>query len=38
MLHWIFAIVGMAAVGIIVWRLLQKQEERDNPQDPDDDH
>ena len=29
MLHWIVAIAGMAAVGLIVWRLLQWQERRE---------
>lgn len=29
MLRYLFAIVGMIAVGIIVWRLLQWQEQRE---------
>ena len=33
MLKWIVAIVGMAAVGIIVWRLLQRQEEQSQSDD-----
>lgn len=28
-LHWIIAIVGMTAVGILVWRALQRQEVRE---------
>lgn len=33
MLKWILAIVGMAAVAMIVWRLLQMQEQRHPPED-----
>lgn len=29
MLRWFFAIAGMAAVGVLVWRALQRQEARD---------
>ena len=27
MLHWIVSLLGMAAVGWIVWRLLQRQDD-----------
>jgi hypothetical protein len=26
MLHWMASLIGMIAVGLIVWRLLQKQD------------
>ena len=28
MLHWMVSLIGMIAVGLIVWRLLQKQESK----------
>jgi len=34
MLRWFFAIAGMAAVGMLVWRMLQRQEQADTrPED-----
>ncbi|MEM7229732.1 MAG: hypothetical protein AAF432_13050 [Planctomycetota bacterium] len=36
MLKSIVAIVGMVAVGILVWRALERQEARDSPGDSED--
>lgn len=30
MLHWMLSFIGMVAVGVLVWRLLKKQEDGDS--------
>ena len=36
LLRYIVAIIGMIAVGMLVWRLLQRQEQREKERHPED--